>query len=174
MINKYFQLTIVALLLSLYANAQEQLGGASDKAQQVFDGMSRTNATAVRSPLFIEIEQADSLLFSAFNAHDTAALMNWFTDDLEFHHDKNGSTDRSGAVAGFASLFKEHPDIQRYAIKKSLEVHPIGTDGALQICQHRFEHIENGSLVNGVSRTIMLWRRTDSGWKVSRVISFGH
>lgn len=169
-----FRLTVLSLLLSFCANAQEQLGGASDKAQQVFDGMARTNAPAVRSSLFLEIQRSDSMLFSAFNAHDTAALMTFFTKDLEFHHDKNGTTDRNGAMAGFSSLFKEHTDINRYALPNSLEVHPIGEDGALQICRHRFEHSENGKVIYGVSRTIMLWRRSSDGWKVSRVISFGH
>lgn len=124
--------------------------------------------------LYKEICRMDSLLFQAFNEHDTGLLMDHFSTDLEFHHDKNGISDRNGTAKGFAHLFTQHPDIRRELVAGSLEIHPMGADGALQLCSHRFCHEERDEQICGTSSTIMLWRRIEGMWKVTRVISYDH
>jgi hypothetical protein len=42
------------------------------------------------SALYTEIANADAAIFGAFNAHDVPKLMSYFSEDLEFYHDKDG------------------------------------------------------------------------------------
>jgi hypothetical protein len=39
---------------------------------------------------------------------------------------------------------------------------------------HRFCHAEQGKDECGVFSFVHIWRRTTTGWKISRVISYGH
>jgi hypothetical protein len=79
-------------------------------------------------------------------------------------------------MAGFTRLFiqPETADMRREIVPGTLEVHPLGDFGLLEICQHRFCHTENGSEECGTFKNIMVWRKEGAGYKVSRVISYGH
>lgn len=122
------------------------------------------------------IATLDSALFSAFNAHDAAALGTWFTPDLEFYHDKGGLADYDSTMAGFGRMFGQPTtaDMRRELVSGTLEVYPLGDFGALEVCMHRFCHTENGKEECGTFKNIMVWREDSTGWKVSRVISYDH
>lgn len=128
------------------------------------------------SELTETIAALDSALFAAFNAHDAEGLGTWFTPDLEFYHDKTGLAGYDSTMAGFRRLFTQRAtaDIRREPVPGSLEVYPLGDLGLLEVCQHRFCHTENGQEECGTFRNIMIWRKDSTGYKVSRVISFGH
>lgn len=115
-------------------------------------------------------------MFSAFNAHDAELLATFFTADLEFYHDKGGLAGFDSTMAGFRGLFERNKDsgLRRDLVPGTLEVHPLGDHGALEVCQHRFCHVENGADDCGTFKNIMVWRKQDSGWKVCRVISYDH
>lgn len=57
----------------------------------LFRYFSNTNAQQPDS-LYQKIKQMDSLLFDASNKCDTVASKTFFTNDLEFYHDKGGLT----------------------------------------------------------------------------------
>ena len=122
------------------------------------------------------IAALDSALFAAFNAHDADRLGTWFTPDLEFYHDKNGLAGYDSTMAGFRRLFTQQAtaDIRRELVPGSLEVHPLGDFGLLEVCKHRFCHTENGKEDCGTFKNIMVWRRDSTGYKVCRVISYDH
>lgn len=122
------------------------------------------------------ITALDSALFAAFNAHDAAALGTWFTQDLEFYHDKGGLTDYDSTMASFRGLFARNAEtgLHRELVPGSLEVYPIGDFGLLEVCEHRFCHTENGKEDCGIFKNIMVWRKEGPGYKVSRVISYDH
>ena len=133
--------------------------------------------TSAASPeLTASIPGLDSALFSAFNAHDAELLATFFTSDLEFYHDKGGLAGFDSTMAGFTRLFTQPAtaDMRREIVPGTLEVHPLGDFGLLQICQHRFCHTENGSEECGTFKNIMVWRKEGTSYKVSRVISFDH
>ena len=127
-------------------------------------------------PLVATIAVLDSAMFAAFNAHDAELLATFFTADLEFYHDKGGLAGFDSTMAGFRGLFERNKDsgLRRDLVAGTLEVHPLGDHGALAVCQHRFCHVENGADDCGTFKNIMVWRKQDSGWKVSRVISYDH
>jgi Domain of unknown function (DUF4440) len=126
--------------------------------------------------LVATIGELDSALFSDFNTHDAAVLGMWFTQDLEFYHDKGGLAGFDSTMAGFTRLFTGHEtaDMRREIVPGTLEVHPLGDFGLLEICQHRFCHTENGKENCGTFKNIMVWRKQGASYKVSRVISYDH
>ncbi|MGL4597272.1 MAG: nuclear transport factor 2 family protein [Bacteroidia bacterium] len=130
----------------------------------------------VSEALYREIYLQDSLLFAAFNAHDSASLMNFFTPDLEFFHDKGGLSDLRGTASGFQRLFANNTTtgLRRDLVQGSMEVYPIANYGAVQTMLHRFCHLENGKQDCGTFKNMMIWKKTDAGWKVSRVVSYDH
>ncbi|MFZ1694194.1 MAG: nuclear transport factor 2 family protein [Flavobacteriales bacterium] len=133
-------------------------------------------SVAVDHELTTTIATLDSSLFSAFNAHDAAALGTFFTPDLEFYHDKTGLAGYDSTMAAFTRLFTQPAtaDMRREIVPGTLEVHPLGDFGLLEICQHRFCHTENGKEECGTFKNIMIWRKEGASYKVSRVISFDH
>lgn len=46
--------------------------------------------------------------------------------------------------------------------------------GAIQIGQHEFCHEENGIDDCGVFGFTHVWHRSSDGWKITRVLSYGH
>lgn len=130
----------------------------------------------VSKALYDEIFWQDSILFSAFNAHDSRQLMKHFTEDLEFYHDKGGLSGFTETGENFAQLFARNATtgLRRDLVPGSLEVYPVGDYGAIETCLHRFCHEENGKQDCGTFKNIMIWKKQPEGWKVTRVISYDH
>ena len=79
-------------------------------------------------------------------------------------------------MMNFSRLFERNRDtgMRRDLVPGSLEVHPLGDFGVLEICKHRFCHWENGREDCGTFKNIMIWRNDNGRWRVSRVISYDH
>jgi ketosteroid isomerase-like protein len=127
-----------------------------------------------RTPLSDEIAAMDKAMFEAFNAHDLDRLMPFFSDDLEFFHDTGGLLTKADAMEGFWSNFARNNGLRRDLVPGSLEVVEIKGYGAVEIGAHRFCHLENNKQDCGTFKFLHVWRKTDAGWKVTRVISYGH
>ncbi len=125
-----------------------------------------------QAPLFQTIAAADAALFAASNRCDLTAFGAFFTDDLEFYHD------RTGLAVGKTDLLQKTRDnicgkMVRELVPGSLEVHELAGFGALQMGTHRFLHPgEPGNV--GEARFIHVWQNKDGAWKISRVISYDH
>jgi ketosteroid isomerase-like protein len=124
--------------------------------------------------LFGTIAQADAGIFSAFNAHDAARVMSFFTKDVEFYHDKDGLSHYDETAESFRKLFANVPDIHRELVNGTLEVYPLKDDGAIEVGQHRFTHKENGKEETGLFKFVHIWQKAGDHWKISRVVSYGH
>ena len=128
----------------------------------------------VDEELIIKITQLDSSMFSAFNSKNIEEMKTYFTKDLEWYQDNGGLNGFDKVFSNFQSMFNRNYDLKRSLIKESLEVHPIEGYGALEIGKHQFKHVENGKLEIGTFKFVMIWKNDKGGWKISRVISFGH
>jgi ketosteroid isomerase-like protein len=128
----------------------------------------------VDTALFNTIYQLDSSWFAAFNQKDLKTFSMYIDSSLEFYHDRTGLTDYKHNISAFTSIMKNVPDLTRTLIKESMEVYHVPNYGAVQIAQHRFCHMENGKMDCGVFKFIHVWKKTDSGWKVTRIISVDH
>jgi hypothetical protein len=159
-----FQLTL--LIFSMSACGHKTISGVEGKKSY----------SPASLQLFNEIAQMDSIMFSAFNEHNTEKLMSFFTSDVEFYHDKGGLSNFEQTTKGFANMFAQNAStgLRRDLVSGSLEVYPINNYGAVETCLHRFCHVENGKDDCGTFKNIMVWKMLDTGWKVSRVISYDH
>ena len=134
---------------------------------------TRLTTVAPQRPLQTEISGLDDSLSAAFNAHNADALMSLFARDLEFYHDTQGVQDYQAVSAGFRSLFGSNSDIQRERVG-ALEVYPVRGYGAIEVGTHRFCHTEGGRRDCGTFKFVQVWRREIRGWKIARVVSYGH
>ena len=132
------------------------------------------NGQSAKDSLYEEIARLDSALFSAFNSRDVAKFNSFFTEDLEFFHDKGGLTDYNHTINFMKSVAKNDNKLRRDLIPGTLEVYPIPGYGAIEIGQHRFCHLENGKQDCGNFKFVQIWQKKNGEWKISRVISYDH
>ncbi len=130
--------------------------------------------TTISADLYKEIFHEDSLLFAAFNSRNVEAFKNYFTEDLEFYHDKGGLTNYDHTINFLITTAKQNSNLKRELVKGSLEVYPIQGYGAMEIGQHQFCHTENGKNDCGIFKFVQVWQKKDDQWKVTRVISYDH
>lgn len=135
-----------------------------------------TNAQIIKSPdsLYLQIAKMDSIVFTAFNARDTAIFRSSFSTDLEFYHDKGGLTGFTHTINFAKAQAETRSDLQRTLVPGSLEVFPVKDYGAIQIGAHTFCHTENGKQDCGTFKFIHVWKKTGTGWKITRVLSYDH
>lgn len=130
----------------------------------------------VSQKLYDEIAHMDSVMFNAFNAMNLDKLQQTFSEDLEFYHDKGGLAGYKQSMENFKTLFEKNKTtgLRRDIVPGSLEVYPIKDYGAVEICLHRFCHVENGKNDCGTFKNIMVWQYKNEQWKATRVISYDH
>ncbi|HEV7219386.1 MAG TPA: nuclear transport factor 2 family protein [Terriglobales bacterium] len=126
--------------------------------------------------LYEEISHMDSVLFNAFNDRDLRTLETLFTDDLEFYHDRDGLTSYQQNMESFKRHFGSDTRVRRQLVEGSLEVYPIKGYGAVEVGIHRFYSSERGQpeQLTATAKFMHVWRHTNEGWKISRVISYDH
>lgn len=124
--------------------------------------------------LYREIAHQDSVLFNAFNNRDVETFKNTFATDLEFYHDKGGLTDLAYTVESLKRTAVQNNGLRRDLVPGSMEVYPIKDYGAVQIAAHTFCHTENGKQDCGTFKFVHVWHKTAGGWKLARVVSYGH
>ena len=155
---------LVALTLAAHVACVPVLHGQQPAASPVSDA---------QASLRREIALADSTMFAAYNAHDAYRLGRFFAPDLEFYHDTGGLLNWAQAMAGLTSTFTQSPDIRR-SLVGAIEVYPIRDYGAIEVGAHRFCHREEGRDVCGTFKFTNVWRRTATGWQISRAVSYDH
>lgn len=130
----------------------------------------------VSQELFNEIAKMDSLLFAGFNEQDIEKTKLYFSDSLEFYHDKGGLADYNQTIENTRTLFENNKTtgLKRELVKGSMEVYPIADYGAVQTGSHTFCHKENGKDDCGTFKFVHVWQKKDGQWKITRVVSFDH
>jgi Domain of unknown function (DUF4440) len=133
-----------------------------------------TKQAPTSAELYRTIQKMDSILFSAYNAQNLAALKNLFTKDLEWYQDNGGLLNYATVIKNFGDIFKRPYRLTRTLVPGSLAVSPIKNYGAIETGSHEFRHIENGKEEVGVFKFLMLWKQEKGQWKISRVVSYDH
>jgi hypothetical protein len=121
-----------------------------------------------------QILEQDKLLFDAFNTKNIILIERIFDQSLEFYHDKSGVSDYAQTITNTQRLFANGGDLQRELLTDTVEVYPLHNFGAIQTGQHRFCHTENGKPDCGVFKFLHIWKKTENGWKLVRVVSYAH
>ena len=135
-------------------------------------GAAQAASLTPQDPLYKTIAAADAAVFAASNRCDLETMANFFTDDLEFYHD------RTGLAVGKADLLQKTKanicgKMVRELVPGSLEVYPLHDYGAVQIGTHRFLHPGEPNNI-GQARFIHIWRNQNGAWRITRVISYDH
>ena len=124
--------------------------------------------------LSAEIAAADSRFFDAFNSCDLPAMESIFAEDLEFFHDQTGLKDHGETMEASRALCERELELTRELVDGSMEIFPVPDYGAIQKGRHTFCHPVDGRQDCGTFEFVHVWRREDGGWKLARVLSFGH
>lgn len=135
----------------------------------------KTTKTPENQALFQTISRLDSVVFEAYNTCDVDGFQSFFTDDVEFYHDKGGLMTGTGPLR---EALKNNicGKVRRELVKSSLEVYPMDNYGAVEIGEHLFFHppTKREDDEPGIAKFVHLWHLKDGAWKISRVISFDH
>jgi hypothetical protein len=143
----------------------------------------QVNAQANRDDITQTVLLRDALFWNAYNDCNVAAMQPFFTDDVEFYHDKGGPT---FGLANLVDSFRKMCDsrkqihVRREAAKDTVKVFPMKSSdviyGAIISGDHYFYTQEEGKKehLEGLARFTHLWLLKDGQWKMSRVLSFDH
>jgi len=121
------------------------------------------------SDLYNIIFQQDSIFFQAYNNCDLDKQSEYYSDNIEFYHDKGGLMTSKKEILE-ATKNNICGKIRRKLIKSSLEVYPINGYGAVEIGMHEFQNLQQNQESNP-SKFIIIWQQEDDKWKITRVIS---
>jgi ketosteroid isomerase-like protein len=124
--------------------------------------------------LYRAIAAADAAAFGAFNRCELDKFSAYFTDDVEFYHDRDGLS--LGKVKVLESTrMNVCGKMTRELVPESLEVYPLPGYGALEIGTHRFHHTgHDDSEPVGQGKFVHIWKNTNGQWQMTRVISYDH
>ena len=130
---------------------------------------------SVSGELFETLAALDQQVFEAsFVTCDLERVLSFFTEDAEFYHDQTGFETGESLRATFERLTTSCPGrqgVRRVRLDETLRVYPMADYGAVQMGLHRF--LEEGR-PGTTARFVHLWKETEDGWKLSRVLSFDH
>lgn len=126
-------------------------------------------------PLESRIQALDDAVFDAFNrCADPEQLerhASYFAEDVEFYHDTGGVTWNRAAMLDNT---RRHAcgHYTRERVPDTLKVFPIRDFGAIEQGVHRFCRTDGAC--EGEADFVIVWRRTADGWRITRVLSYGH
>ncbi|MHA4809951.1 nuclear transport factor 2 family protein [Flavitalea flava] len=122
--------------------------------------------------LYDTILHQDSLFFGAYNTC-TIHLKEYgdfYAENLEFYHDKGGVMNSKQNVIT-ATEKNICGKVTRTLVPGSLEVYPIANFGAIEIGFHTFHNNQEPDAPIHPGRFVIVWQRSNAGWKITRVIS---
>lgn len=140
-------------------------------------------AQTAEQKLTTTILYKDSLFWTAYNSCDTHGFRQFFTDDVEFYHDKGGITNGlKDLVGSFKNNLcsNENFRLRREGIAGTMNVFPLQNSdtiyGAILSGEHLFYVTEKDKKerLSGKARFTHLWLLNNGVWKMSRVLSYDH
>ena len=127
------------------------------------------NDTPISQSLYDSIVKLDSIFFNAYNTCDLTTQAFFYSDSIEFYHDKTGLTTSKQDLLE-ATRKNICGKVTRELVKGSIEVYPIANFGAVEIALHRFHNLIEGSVSNP-AKFIILWQKKNNEWKIRQVVS---
>lgn len=124
--------------------------------------------------LFGEIERVDAKFFDAYNSCDLKTMSELFSKDLEFYHDLGGVHGYKETMDATRENCTKGLGLRRKIVEGTLRVYPIKAYGAIEVGKHTFCHLDHGKNDCGTFEFVHVWRHVDEGWRLTRVISYGH
>jgi len=129
-----------------------------------YHGFSQTDK------LYQTVVQLDSAFFNAYNTCDIERQAEFYSDSIEFYHDKGGLTTSKQQILD-ATRKNICGKVTRELVRGSIEVSPVPGYGAVEIGMHMFHNNQEKNQVPHPSRFVIIWRNKDGKWSITRVIS---
>jgi hypothetical protein len=129
------------------------------------------------------IIRLDSLFWNTYNNCDTTKMGSFFTQDVEFYHDKGGPTiGLPDLVRSFSKNLCSNKNfrLRREPVEGSYKVYPLKKDnviyGAILSGEHVFYILETGKeeQLTGLAKFTHLWLLNNGTWKMKSVLSYDH
>ena len=125
------------------------------------------------------VRAADAAFWKAYNTCDIPTTGDFFTDGIEFYHDKGGLTkSRADLVESIKKNICGNPNqrVRREAVAGSVQFYPMAGNRALLVGDHKFYITEPGKpeYLTGQAKFDDLWEFADGHWRMSRVFSYSH
>lgn len=127
--------------------------------------------------------EGDRVFWAAYNRCDVPAMTPFFTDDVEFYHDRGGLT---AGLNDFGRALREglcgnpNSHLRREAVEGTVHLYPLKKNGAVYGAilsgEHVFYVVDKGKpeYLDGRARFTHVWLVKDGVWKMSRILSFDH
>ena len=139
-------------------------------AQKTYKDILETKYVAINQGIYDVIVSKDKEYFDAYNRCDMETQASFFSENIEFFHDKGGLSTSKKEI--LASLEKNIcGKVTRTLIEGSIEVYPIYDYGAIEIAYHRFYNNQEPSAISNPSKFIMVWKKEGEEWIITKVIS---
>lgn len=140
--------------------------------------LAQDNRAVPRSDLYEQVIALDKAVFDAFNNCDIEKFTSYFTEDVEFYHDKGGVTLTAEKLAESVKInICGNPQlkVRREAIPETLKVYPMDNYGAIITGEHNFYQTISGTeKLTGTAKFTHLCEFKDNRWRISRVLSYDH
>jgi Domain of unknown function (DUF4440) len=121
--------------------------------------------------LYDTILHFDSVFFHAYNTCDLELQGQFYSDEIEFYHDKGGlMTSKSEILEGTRKNICGK--VTRELITGSMEVYPIHGFGAISMGLHRFHNSSpDDAGISRPSKFIIIWHQIEERWEITTVVS---
>jgi hypothetical protein len=120
--------------------------------------------------LYNTVVKLDSVFFDAYNKCDLSKQAEFYSDSIEFYHDKGGlSTSKTEILESIKK--NVCGKVTRELVKGSIEVYPIPGYGAVEMGLHMFHNSQEKDHKPHSSKFIIIWQNKNGKWIISRVIS---
>ena len=120
--------------------------------------------------LYQTVINLDRDFFNAYNTCDIEKQASFYSDSIEFYHDKGGLTNSKQEILN-ATRKNICGKVTRELVKGSIEVSPVPGYGAVEIGMHMFHNKQEKDQVPHPSKFVIIWRNKDGKWSITRVIS---
>lgn len=125
------------------------------------------------------ILKQDALFWKAYNGCQVDEMADFFTDDLEFYHDKGGLTNSKAVLKKTLSNgLCGDPDsrLRREATTETIKVYPLNNYGAIITGEHIFYRNKAGQneYPEESAKFTHVWKFENNSWQMTRVLSYDH
>jgi ketosteroid isomerase-like protein len=120
--------------------------------------------------LYKTIVKLDSTFFNAYNTCDLTKQAAFYSDSIEFFHDKSGLETSKKKILEDTKKYV-CGKVTRELVQGSIEVSPLPGYGAVEIGIHMFHNNQEKKDTPHQSRFVIIWRNQNNRWTITKVIS---
>jgi hypothetical protein len=120
--------------------------------------------------LYQTVCKLDSIFFQAYNNCDLSTQEEFYSDSIEFFHDKSGLETSKQKILESTKKYI-CGKVTRELVKGSIEVSPLPGYGAVELGMHMFQNSQEKKDNPHQSRFLIIWKCNNDKWTITKVIS---